>query len=160
VHHRLLRRPQPLSQEGRQRHRFMGSTCCGASTPQRAMIEDSTVEFLTMSSGEGSFGNFSSSRHSSGASLAPASTTTWKENAPAMISFPCGWLCCDQKPTSPSNGAMLIRKDSRRKLMLGIPPPRWGQRHDEASSPVGRPLSRFSHVCHPGTSLHSKWSGS
>jgi hypothetical protein len=99
VHHRLLRRPQPLSQEGRQRHRFMGSTCCGASTPQRAMIEDSTVEFLTMSSGEGSFGNFSSSRHSSGASLAPASTTTWKENAPAMMKFPL-WMAVLRSETN------------------------------------------------------------
>jgi hypothetical protein len=36
---------------------FVGSTHSGVSTPQRAMIEDSTEEFLTESSGEGSFGH-------------------------------------------------------------------------------------------------------
>jgi hypothetical protein len=34
---------------------IVGSTRSGASTPQRATIEDSTEEFLTASSGEGSF---------------------------------------------------------------------------------------------------------
>jgi hypothetical protein len=34
---------------------LMGSTRSGASTPQRATIEDSTEEFLTTSGGEGSF---------------------------------------------------------------------------------------------------------
>jgi hypothetical protein len=42
-----------LSEEGAT---FMGSTCSGASTPWRAMIEDSTEEFLTASIREGSFG--------------------------------------------------------------------------------------------------------
>jgi hypothetical protein len=55
---------------------FVGSTCCGASTPQRAMIEDSTEEFLTTSSGEGSFSRPSPRRHSAESSLAPATTTT------------------------------------------------------------------------------------
>jgi hypothetical protein len=35
---------------------FMGSTRSGASTPQRAMIEDSAKEFLIVSRGEGIFG--------------------------------------------------------------------------------------------------------
>jgi hypothetical protein len=42
---------------------FMGSTHSGASTPRRAMIEDSTEEFLMMSSREGSFGLPSPRRH-------------------------------------------------------------------------------------------------
>jgi hypothetical protein len=36
---------------------FVGSTHSGASTPQRATMEDSTKELLTTSSGEGSFGH-------------------------------------------------------------------------------------------------------
>jgi hypothetical protein len=65
---------------------FVGSTCHGASTPQRAMIKDSTEEFLIVSSGEGSFDHLSP-RRNMGASLAPATTTIWKENAPAMMLF-------------------------------------------------------------------------
>jgi hypothetical protein len=50
---------------------FMGSACSGTSTLWRAMIEDSTEEFLTTSSREGSFGlpsprrcgGFACSRH-------------------------------------------------------------------------------------------------
>jgi hypothetical protein len=50
---------------------LMGSTRSGASTLRRAMIEDSIEEFLTVSSGEGSFdlpsprrrGGFARSRH-------------------------------------------------------------------------------------------------
>jgi hypothetical protein len=45
---------------------FMGSTRSGASTPWRAMIEDSAEGFLTASSGEGSFGLPSSRRCSAG----------------------------------------------------------------------------------------------
>jgi hypothetical protein len=56
---------------------FMGSTGRGASTLQWAMIEDSTEEFLTTSSGEGSFGLPSFRRRSTGASLAPITTTPW-----------------------------------------------------------------------------------
>jgi hypothetical protein len=36
---------------------FVGSTRSGASTPQWSTVEDSTEEFLTASSGEGSFGH-------------------------------------------------------------------------------------------------------
>jgi hypothetical protein len=53
---------------------FMGSTHSWASTPQRAMMEDSIEEFLTMSSGEGSFNLPSCTRHGMGASLAPITT--------------------------------------------------------------------------------------
>jgi hypothetical protein len=41
------------------------------------MIEDSTEEFLTASSGEGSFSLPSPKRHGTGASLAPFTTTPW-----------------------------------------------------------------------------------
>jgi hypothetical protein len=67
---------------------FVGSTCRGASTPQRAMIEHSTEEFLMVSSGEGSLSHPSPRRCSARASLAPATTTTWKKNTPATTTFP------------------------------------------------------------------------
>jgi hypothetical protein len=62
---------------------FMSSTCSEASTPRWGMIEDSVVEFLMMSSGEGSFSLHSPRRHDTGASLAPATTIPWMENASA-----------------------------------------------------------------------------
>jgi hypothetical protein len=55
----------------------MGSTRNGASTLRWAMIEDSTEEFLTTSSGEGSFGLPSPRRHDTGASLSPITITPW-----------------------------------------------------------------------------------
>jgi hypothetical protein len=56
---------------------FLGSTHSGTSTPRQAMIEDSTEEFLTASSGEGSFGLPSPRRRSAGASPALVTTTPW-----------------------------------------------------------------------------------
>jgi hypothetical protein len=47
------------------------------------MIEDSVEEFLTVSSGEGSFGLPSPRRRDTWASLDPATTTPWMENVPA-----------------------------------------------------------------------------
>jgi hypothetical protein len=44
------------------------------------MIEDSTEEFLTALSGKGSFGLPSPRRHSTGASLAPDTTTPWMKD--------------------------------------------------------------------------------
>jgi hypothetical protein len=67
---------------------FVGSTCCGASTPQWATMEDSTEEFLTASSGEGSFNHTSPRQRTTRASFSPATTTTRKENAPATTRFP------------------------------------------------------------------------
>jgi hypothetical protein len=67
---------------------FMGSTHGGASTPQRATIKDSHEEFLTVSSGEASFGYLSPRPRSTGAPLAPTTTATWKENTLAMMMFP------------------------------------------------------------------------
>jgi hypothetical protein len=67
---------------------FVGSTHSGMSTPQQGTIEDSTEEFLTESSGEGSFGHPSTRRCSMGAPFVPIATATWKENAPATIRFP------------------------------------------------------------------------
>jgi hypothetical protein len=61
----------------------MGSTRGGAPSPQRAMIEDSVEEFLTASSGEGSFGFPSPKRCGTGALVAPVTTTPRMENAPA-----------------------------------------------------------------------------
>jgi hypothetical protein len=64
---------------------FMGSSQGGASTPRWAMIEDLAEEFLTVSSGEGSFGLLSPRRRDTGASLAPTTTTPWMENALAIV---------------------------------------------------------------------------
>jgi hypothetical protein len=69
---------------------FVGSTHYGACTPQWGMIEDSIEEFLTPSCGEGSFGHPSPRRRSTESSLTSATTTTWKENALAMMKF-CPW---------------------------------------------------------------------
>jgi hypothetical protein len=60
---------------------FMGSTHSGASTPRRAMIGDSTDEFLMVPSGEGCFGLLSPRRRGTGALLAPITTTPQMENA-------------------------------------------------------------------------------
>jgi hypothetical protein len=60
----------------------MGSTRGGASTPWRAMIEDSTKEFLTVLSGEGSISLISSRGRGVGASLALTTTPTLMENYP------------------------------------------------------------------------------
>jgi hypothetical protein len=65
---------------------FMDSTRSEVSTPQRAMIEDSTEEYLTMLSGEGGVDHLSPRQCITGALLAPTSTTTWKE-APSMTRF-------------------------------------------------------------------------
>jgi hypothetical protein len=55
---------------------FLGSTHSGASTSQRAMIEDSLEEFLMASSDKGSFGHPFPRWHSTGASFSPTTTTT------------------------------------------------------------------------------------
>jgi hypothetical protein len=67
---------------------FVGSTHNGASTPQWAMIEDSPEEFLATSSGEGSFSHLSPRWQSMEAHVAPTTTTIWKENALATMTFP------------------------------------------------------------------------
>jgi hypothetical protein len=66
---------------------FVGLTRSGVSTPHQATIEDSTEEFLTMSSREGSFSHPSPRWRSTGGSFAPT-TTTWKESALTMVGFP------------------------------------------------------------------------
>jgi hypothetical protein len=119
---------------------FVGLTHYGASTPQHATIEDSTEEFLIASSGEGSFSHPSPRRRSTWASLTPATTTTWKENALPTMIFPLVWWCCDWKPTSPSNGATLIMKDSRCKPMLAPPP-----RQDGVSATAKQARRRADH---------------
>jgi hypothetical protein len=59
---------------------FMGTTRNGLLSLS-AMIEDSTDEFNTASSGEGSSGLPASRRHSTGAPLAAIATTPWPEDA-------------------------------------------------------------------------------
>jgi hypothetical protein len=61
---------------------FMGSTRSGTTSPPWAMKEDSTEEFLTMSSREGGFSLPSLRRCDTGAPPAPVTTTPWMENAP------------------------------------------------------------------------------
>jgi hypothetical protein len=60
---------------------FIGPTHSGASTLRRTMIGDSIEEFLTVPNGEGSFDLPSPRRCGMGASLAPITTSLWKENA-------------------------------------------------------------------------------
>jgi hypothetical protein len=60
---------------------FRGSTHSKASTPRQAMIEDSTEVFITKWGKEGSFVPPSPKRCDMGTSLAPATTTSWMENA-------------------------------------------------------------------------------
>jgi hypothetical protein len=56
---------------------FIGSTHSGTPSSWQAMIEDSTEEFLTVSSGEGGFGLPSPRRHDTGAPSAPVATAPW-----------------------------------------------------------------------------------
>jgi hypothetical protein len=62
---------------------FMGSTHSGTPSPRWAMIEDSTEEFLTVSSNEGVFNLLSPRRHCTGALPTPVATTPWTEITPA-----------------------------------------------------------------------------
>jgi hypothetical protein len=62
----------------------MGSTRCGASTPQWAMTKDSTEVFLVASSGNEGFCLPSHRRNSTSASLAPTTITPRIENALAV----------------------------------------------------------------------------
>jgi hypothetical protein len=61
---------------------FVGMTSSGSSS-LRAMIKDSTNEFYTASSGEGSSGHPISQAHIIVALPAPIATTPWPEDAPA-----------------------------------------------------------------------------
>jgi hypothetical protein len=60
---------------------FMGSTRTGTPSTWWVMIEDSTEEILTVSSGEGGSDLPSPRRHGMGAPFAPVTTTPWIENA-------------------------------------------------------------------------------
>jgi hypothetical protein len=60
---------------------FMGPTHNRTSIPRQTMIEDSTEEFLTAPSMEGSFGLPSPRRRGMGPSPTSVTTTPWKENA-------------------------------------------------------------------------------
>jgi hypothetical protein len=97
---------------------FMGSAHSEASTPRRAMVEDSDEEFLMASSGEGSFGLPSPRVRGTRALLIPVRTTSWMENTPAaqvMLMVP-PW-----KSASLSTNITLITGNSRCKLMLSSP---------------------------------------
>jgi hypothetical protein len=62
---------------------FMGSTHSGTPSLRWTMVEDSTEEFLTVSSGEGAFGFSLHRRRGTGALPVPIGTIPWMENAPA-----------------------------------------------------------------------------
>jgi hypothetical protein len=63
---------------------IMGTPCSRPPTPLWAMIEDSTKELFTTSSGEGGGSGLPPSRrHNTGALCSPVVTTPWLENAPA-----------------------------------------------------------------------------
>jgi hypothetical protein len=82
---------------------FVGSTRSGACTPQWATMEDSTKEFLIVSSGKGSIDHPSPRWHSTGASFTPTTTTTRKENTPAMMRFPLRMTTPRTKTNHPSD---------------------------------------------------------
>jgi hypothetical protein len=66
---------------------FVGSTHSGASTTQRATIEDSTEEFSLRRAGKKLWPPFRQVvQH--GGPVHPTATATWKENAPATTRFP------------------------------------------------------------------------
>jgi hypothetical protein len=66
---------------------FMGSTYSGPPSLWWAMIEGSTEEFHTASSGEGGSNLPSPKRHDTGAPPTPITTTLWLENASATQSM-------------------------------------------------------------------------
>jgi hypothetical protein len=77
---------------------LMVSTWGGSPSLLWAMIEDSTEEFSTVSSGEEGSGSTSNRRHSTGALPAPVVTTPWLESAlatqamatvPTWVPAPC-----------------------------------------------------------------------
>jgi hypothetical protein len=74
---------------------FVGSTHGEASTPQWATMEDSTDEFLTVSSKEGSFGHPSPRRGSTGASFTPARNHNMKGE------------CSSDNEVSPADGGAM-----------------------------------------------------
>jgi hypothetical protein len=80
---------------------LMGSTRSGASTLWWAMKEESIEEFLTASSGEGSFGLPSPRRRGTGAPPTPITTTSWMENAPATQAMTTilPWMAAPQQKT-------------------------------------------------------------
>jgi hypothetical protein len=63
---------------------FMGSTHCGESTLQWAMIEDSAEEFLMASCGDGGSSLPTPMTRRTGASLSVVATTPRMENAPTV----------------------------------------------------------------------------
>jgi hypothetical protein len=128
--------------------------------PVAATIEDSTEEFLTASSREGSFGHPSTRRYSTGGGSFAPTTTTLKESAPTMTRFP-PWTVASQPETKhPSeqhhahNEGQLAQANARRPLLS------WDRCHGKAASLIGRPISRFSQTRRLDTSLCSKWRGS
>jgi hypothetical protein len=142
---------------------FMGSTHSGISNPRWAMIEDSTEEFLMASSEK----EASTSLTSEGATRGPCSLPPQPHHGWRMLRphrprrcFPRGRRRRGRRPTPPSSDTTLIMKGSRRKPVLGIPPPSRGRRHDEASSLASRPLPRFNHTPHVDTSIRSRRKGS
>jgi hypothetical protein len=82
---------------------IVGSTHSRASTPQRAMIKDSPEEFLTASSGEGSFGPLPPLQQCSmGGPLALTTIMTWKKNVLATMTFPLRTVVPRPKTHQPS----------------------------------------------------------
>jgi hypothetical protein len=129
---------------------FMGSTHERAATPRRAMVEDSTEEFLTLSSGEGSF------------CLPSPRRRRWRTFQPLRLRgwFPCRRRRHGQKIASPSTDVMLIMGGRRHKLALGSPQLSKGQCHGEGSSPARKPQPRFIRQCRCRVSSRMRQKGS
>jgi hypothetical protein len=83
---------------------LMGSTRSGPLSPRRAMIEDSTKEFVTASSSEGSSSLPSRMRHGARTLPAPSTSIPWLEDATAiytMMTVP-PWVMGPQSDTDHS----------------------------------------------------------
>jgi hypothetical protein len=120
----------------------MGSTHSAAPTPQQAIIEDSAEEFLTVSSGEGSFRLPSRRRRGTGASPTPITATPKMENTPAAqatMTVPPRMARAMARSLPP-----FYMKSCLSQGAAGASTPlSKGQHNDEASSPASKPLPRF-----------------
>jgi hypothetical protein len=141
----------------------MGSTSSGIPSLQWAMIEDSAEEFLTSSSGEGSFGLPSPRSRGTGAPPAPIATTPWMENAPAtraMIMVPPQTVASRLDIGLPFEQRHAHRERQQAQAMLRNPSPSQKHHHSEASSPARKTLPRSIRAHRHTMSQHSKLGGS
>jgi hypothetical protein len=141
---------------------IMGSTCSGAPTPRRDMMEDSTKKFLTLSSREGASASplpegtsqgLRCSHHNHTKDGERSGHSGHDDGSPMDV----GSVIKNLPPfraTSHSSGG------SRRKPVLDNSPPSNGQCHGDACSPTSKPLPWFNRRRRHGMSSHTRRRGS